>query len=168
VVDKPNWINLSSSQRDELDRFVHPPGWRLVAWSELPSVFPERFRAKMDSALIIAAPTSTGGTYLAFSANRIDLKARALDIEPFGVIVHSTGPGSSGVFIHHGTWEDRSQYPPDAFWTGVSQSGVAQYFLASPPGSRSAGPLTELPKGHAGAFEAIVGQIRAREDGRSA
>jgi hypothetical protein len=70
---------------------VHAPGWRVVAGRELPSVFPDRFRAKIDSALIIAAPTSTGGTYLAFSANRIDLKARALDIEPFGVIVHS-GP----------------------------------------------------------------------------
>ena len=168
MVDKPNWIKLSSGQQDELDRFVHAPGWRLVAGSELPSVFPERFRTKIDSALIIAAPTSTGGTYLAFSANRVDLKARALDIEPFGVIVHSTGPGPSGVFIHHGTWKERTQYPPDAFWTGVSQSGVAQYFLASPPANRTAGPLMELLKGHAGAFDAIVRQIRAREDGRSA
>ena len=168
MVNSPNWINLSSTQRDELDRLVHAPGWRAVAGSELPSVFPDRFRARIDSALIIAAPTSTGGTYLAFSANRVDLKARALDIEPFGVIVHSSGPGPSGVFIHHGTWEDRTQYPPDAFWTGVSHSGVAQYFLASPPANRIAGPLTELPKGHAGAFEAIVHEIRAREDGRSA
>ncbi len=165
--DRPSWINLSSSQHDELDRLVHPPGWCVVAGSELPSVFSDRFRAKIDSALIIAAPTSTGGTYLAFSANRVDLKARALDIEPFGVIVHSTGPSPSGVFIHHGTWEDRTQYPPTAFWTDVSQSGVAQYFLASTPANRSAGPLTELPKGHAGAFEAIIREIRAREDARS-
>lgn len=147
---------------------MHAPGWRVVAGSELPSVFPERFRAKIDSALIIAAPTSTGGTYLAFSANRVDLKARALDIEPFGVIVHSTGPGQSGVFIHHGTWETRSHCPPDAFWTAVLQSGASQYFLANPPTDRSVGSLTELPKGHAGAFEAIVREIRGREDGRSA
>jgi len=165
VADKPNWINLSSSQRDELDGFVHAPGYRVVVRNELPSVFPERFRAKIDSALIIAAPTSTGGTYLAFSANRVDLKARALDIELFGVILHSTGAGPSGVFIHHGTWNDRTQYPPDAFWTGVLQSGVAQYVLASPPASRSAGPLTDLPRGHAGSFEAIVQQIRAHEEG---
>jgi hypothetical protein len=33
----------------------------------------------MDSALLIAAPTSTGGTYLAFSATRVDFKARAID-----------------------------------------------------------------------------------------
>ena len=168
MADRLSWINLSSGQQDELDRLVRAPGWRVVTGSELPSVFPDRFRAKIDSALIIAAPTSTGGTYLAFSANRVDLKARALDIEPFGVIVHSTGPGPSGVFIHHGTWENRTQYPPDAFWQRVSQSGVAQYFLASPPENRIAGPLTELPKGHGGAFEAVVREIRAREDGRSA
>ena len=118
MASKPNWIDLSNSQQDELNRFVHAPGWRVVVGNELPSVFPERFRAKIDSALIIAAPTSTGGTYLAFSATRVDLKAGALDIEPFGVIVHSTGTGPSGVFIHHGTWKDRTQYPPDAFWTG--------------------------------------------------
>lgn len=168
MVDRPSWINLSSNQQDALDRFVRAPGWRVVTGDELPSVFPDSFRAKIASALIIAAPTSTGGTYLAFSANRADLKARAFDIEPFGVIVHSTGPGASGVFIHHGTWEDRTQCPPGAFWDGVSQSRIAEYFLASPPANRSAGPLTELPKGHAGAFEAIVQEIRAREDGRSA
>jgi hypothetical protein len=168
VVDKPNWINLNSSQQDELGRFMQAPGWRLVAGSELPSVFPERFSEKIGSALIIAAPTSTGGTYLAFSANRVDLKAKALDIEPFGVIVHSTGPGPSGVFIHHGTWKDRTQYPPDAFWTEVLQSGVGHYFLASPPANRRVGLLTDLPKGHTGSFESIVREIRVHEDGRSA
>jgi hypothetical protein len=93
---------------------------------------------------------------------------RAVDVEPFGVIVHSTGPGPSGVFIHHGTWEDRTQYAAAAFWEEVLQSGVGQYFLANAPANRSAGPLTELPKGHGGAFEAIVREIRAREDGTRA
>ena len=167
MADRPSWINLSSTQQDELHTFVPAPGWRLVPGRELPSLFPETFRAKIDSAVVIAAPTSTGGTYLVFSANRVDLKARALDIEPFGVIVHSTGPAPSGAFIHHGTWADRTQYPPEPFWVDVSQSGIAQYFLASPPASRSAGRLAELPKGHAGAFEAIVRELRAREDQRS-
>jgi hypothetical protein len=89
--EKPSWINLKSSQRDELDRLVRPPGWCLVSRSDLPSIFPHSLREKIDSALMIAAPTSTGGTYLAFSANRVDSKARAIDVEPFGVIVHSTG-----------------------------------------------------------------------------
>lgn len=129
--------------------------------------FPTRFAQKIGSAVVIAAPTSTGGAYLVFSANRVDVKAGALDIEPFGVILHSTGPGPSGAFIHHGTWADRTQDPPEAFWAEVSQSDIAQYFRTSPPASRSAGPLTEFPKGHAGAFEAIVRELRGREDRRS-
>jgi hypothetical protein len=166
--EKPSWINLKSSQQDELDRLVRPPGWCLVPGNELPSIFPHSFRKKIDSALMIAAPTSTGGTYLAFSANRVDSKARAIDVEPFGVIVHSTGPGPAGVFVHHGTWEGRTQYPPPAFWEELERSRIGQYFMTNPPANRRAGPLTELPKGHGGAFEAVVRQIRAREDGTKA
>ncbi len=162
---KPSWLNLRSEQQDELDLLLRPPGWRLVPGSELPSVFPDSFRAKIDSALVIAQQTSTGGTYLAFSANRVDLRAQAIDIEPFGVIVHSTGPSPSGVFIHHGSWEGRTEYPPPAFWDEVSKSGVGQYFLANPPANLHEGTLTQLPKGHREAFEALVREIRAREDG---
>lgn len=162
---RPSWINLRSEQQDELDLLPRPSGWRLLPGSELPSVFPDSFRTKIDSALLIAAQTSTGGTYLAFSANRVDLKTRAIDIEPFGVIVHSTGPSPSGVFIHHGTWEGRTEYPPPAFWEEVSRSGVGQYFLTNPPDNLREGTLEQLPKGHRGAFEALVQEIRAREDG---
>jgi len=167
VADRQSWINLSGTQQDELHTCVPTPGWRLVPGSELPSLFPDTSRTKIGSAVVIAAPTSTGGAYLVFSANRVDVKAGALDIEPFGVILHSTGPGPSGAFIHHGTWADRTQDPPEAFWAEVSQSDIAQYFRTSPPASRSAGPLTEFPKGHAGAFEAIVRELRGREDRRS-
>jgi len=128
VADRQSWINLSGTQQDELHTCVPTPGWRLVPGSELPSLFPDTFRTKIGSAVVIAAPTSTGGAYLVFSANRVDVKAGALDIEPFGVILHSTGPGPSGAFIHHGTWADRTQDPPEAFWAEVSQSDIAQYF----------------------------------------
>ncbi len=161
----PRWINLRSEQQDELDILPRPPGWRRLPGSELPSVFPDSFRKKIDSALLISAKTSTGGTYLAFSANRVDRKARAIDIEPFGVIVHSTGPSPSGLFIHHGTWEGRTEYPPSAFWEEVSISSVGQYFPTNSPDNLREGTLAQLPKGHRGAFEALVREIRAREDG---
>lgn len=165
---KPSWINLSSEQQDELDLLLRPPGWRLLPGNELPSVFPPPFRAKIDSALLIAQQTSTGGIYLAFSAHRVDVRAQAIDIEPFGVIVHSTGPSPSGVFIHHGTWEGRTLYPPRAFWEEVSISGVGQYFLANPPENLREGTLAQLPKEHRGAFDALVREIRVREDGGNA
>ena len=89
---KANWIRLTPDQQDELERCVPAPGWRIVPRDELPNVFPRTLREEIDSALVIAAPTSTGGTYLAYSANRLDWRDRAVDIEPFGLIVHSTGP----------------------------------------------------------------------------
>lgn len=162
--EKPSWINLRSEQADELNALLPSPGWRLLPGSELPSVFPDTFRAKIDSALLIAAPTSTGGTYLAFSAIRVEPKTREIDIEPFGVIVHSTGPSPSGVFIHHGTWEGRITDPPAGFWEEVSRSGIGDYFLTNPPAALRSGALAELPRGHRGAFDAVVREIRARED----
>ena len=162
--EKPNWINLRSEQQDELDRLLSPPGWRLLPGRDLPSVFPDTFRAKIDSALVIATPTSSGGTYLAFSASRVEPKTRAIDIEPFGVIVHSTGPSPSGVFIHHGTWEGRTTDPPAGFWEEVSRSGIGEYFLTNPPAGLRSGTLAQLPRGHRGAFDAIIREIRARED----
>ena len=99
---KVNWLRLSEDQQNDLDERVKSPGWRLIRSSELPKVFPESLRQKIDSAVMVAAQTSTGGTYLVYSANRVDYKPQKIDIQPFGLIVHSTGPSSSGVFLDHG------------------------------------------------------------------
>lgn len=162
---KPSWIHVTPEQQSELDHLSLPcPGWRLLPGSELPSVFPDTFRKKIPSALLIGQQTSTGGTYLVVSANRVDLPASAIDIEPFGLIVHSSGPSPSGVFVHHGTWEGRTQYPPAAFWGEVSTSGIGEYFKALPPENLSEGALDQLQKGHRKAFDAVIGELRARED----
>jgi hypothetical protein len=166
-VTRPNWIKLKSTQQDELLPLLPSPGtWRLMAGSELPSVFPPAYSAKIDSALAIGVPTSTGGTYLIFSARRIDRPAGAIDIDPFGLIVHSTGPSASGVYLHHGGWEGRTQLLPP-FWKEVSHSGIGSYYLSQTPEGLSGGTLAELPKGDLGAFKAVVREIRARVDGSS-
>jgi hypothetical protein len=161
---KPNWIRLTPEQRQEMDYLEPKPGWWLVPHADLPSVFPEEFRQKIDTALMIAAQTSTGGSYLVFSANRVDRKAQAVDIEPFGLIVHSTGVSASGVFLHHGDWESRTEKPPPQFWDEIRNSGIGNYFLTNPPEGRHFGTLDELPKGHKGAFNAIVSEIRNHTD----
>jgi hypothetical protein len=161
---KVSWVKLSTGQQDEVDALLRPPGWRIIAARDLPSVFPQPFRTKIDSALLIAERTSTGGTYLAVSANRVDAKAEAIDIEPMGVIVHSTGSGSTGAFIHHGSWAGRTQAPPSGFWRSVTVSGIRDYFLANPPQGLREGSLDQLPTAHRGAFDAIVQVLRARED----
>jgi hypothetical protein len=166
VPTKPNWLTLCEDHRQELGDCVQSPGWRIIPGSELPSVFPDLFRQKIDSAVVVTAPTSTGGTYLAYSANRVDYKEQMIDVEPFGLIVHSTGPSSSGVFLHHGDWDGRSESPPDGFWEEASRSGIGDYFFSNPPGGLREGTLDQLPKGHRGAFDALVVEIRARVDGR--
>jgi hypothetical protein len=163
---KPSWIDLTGDQRDELHHLVEPPGWRLVTPEALPSAIPYSLREKIGVALMIGTPTSTGGTYLVFSAHRVDYRARAIDIEPFGAIVHSTGPGPSGVFVHHGSWADRTRAAPAGFWEEIKRSGVDNYFLANPPNGLTSGTLAQLPNGDRGAFDAIVRQIRSREDAK--
>ncbi len=125
-----NWINLKSTQQDEIRALLPPMGsWRLMPGSGLPSVFPPAYRDKIGSALAIAAPTSTGGTYLVFSAHRIDRPAGATDIDPLGLIVHSTGPSAPGVFIHHGNWVERTQLLPP-FLEEISRSKVGIFYLS--------------------------------------
>jgi hypothetical protein len=101
-----------------------------------------------------------------YSANRVDQSASHIDIQPFGLIVHSSGPGASGVFLQHGNWDGRSASPPTGFWESVDASGIGDYFLANPPHGLRDGTLGQLPKGHRGAFDAIVAEIRAQVDGR--
>ena len=161
-----NWRSLSDDQQSELDGVARPSGWRVVRGSDLPSVFPDSLRAKVDSAVIVSAPTSSGGTYLVYSANRVDEKTRQIDIQPFGLIVHSSGPGSSGVFLQHGKWDGRSESPPAGFWESVQVSGIGDYLYANPPQGMREGTLDQLPRGRRGAFDATVREIRARVDGR--
>jgi hypothetical protein len=162
---KANWVTVTSEQQAELSQRLPASGWRIIPSRDLPSVFPPSFREKIDSAFVITAPTSTGGTYLAYSANRVDFKSQAIDVEPLGLIVHSTGANSSACFLHHGDWEGRSQPPPAGFWEDVDRSGVGEWFKANPPTGLSSGTIDQLPKGHRGAFESLVREIRARVDG---
>lgn len=108
--------------------------------------------------------TSTGGTYLYVGGNRLDRAAGAIDIDPFGLIVHSSGPARDGVVIYHGQWKGRTQKMPAAFWDEVEGSGVGHYYQSHAAEGRNAGTLDQLPEGHAGAFQKIVRRLRDHED----
>jgi hypothetical protein len=164
-VTKPSWLTLSADQQEELKLVVPSSRWRIIPGSELPSAFPDTFRARIDSAIVVSTPSSTGGVYLAYCANRVDFKDRSIDIEPFGLIVHSSGPSSSGVFLHHGHWPGRTGAAPPRFWDAVSESGIGEYFHSYPPDGRRDGTIDQLPIGHRGAFESVIREIRKRIDG---
>jgi hypothetical protein len=158
---KSSWVSLTSSQQQELQGFATMPGWKLLSQDSIPTVFPQDFRHKLDSAVMIAAPTSSGGTYLVCNALRADLRTREIDQEPFAVIVHSTGLDPRGMFLHHGDWPDRTQTPPQAFWSSVDESGVGDYFLSNPPSGLNSGTLDELPRGHRAAFDSAISHYRS-------
>lgn len=101
---KYSWLTLTTTQCKEIESENMKSGWKRLSQENLPSVLPSEFRNKIDSAVMIAAPTSTGGTYLVYNNLRVDQKASALDQDPFALIVHSTGPSPNGVLIHHGKW----------------------------------------------------------------
>lgn len=154
-------ISLTSTQQRELEGFARVPGWRILSKESLPTVFPLAFRRKLDSGVVIAGPTSSGGTYLVCNALRADARARAIDHEPFAVIVHSTGASTSAMFIHHGDWLQRTQPAPPGFWERVAESGVGNYFLANPPGGSTGGALDQLPVEHRAAWDSAISHLRA-------
>ncbi len=157
---QPSWVSLTTSQQDEIAKYASCPGWQILSQDSIPSVFPEGFRQKLDSAVVIGAPTSSGGTYVVFNAKRVDEKARMIDDEPFAVIVNSTGPDVSGMFLHHGDWETRTQPGPTEFWEQVDESGVGNYMFTNPPSGQSSGDLSDLPAGDRAAFDSAVRHLR--------
>ncbi len=162
-----SWINLSPQQRAEFNESFGTSGWRIISRDQLPSVFPCSLRSKVDSALVITADTSTGGTYFIVSAWRLDRKDCAFDNEPFGLIVHASGASEDGVFLHHGEWEGRTQPIPDYLLNAIDSEGVGDYLWAIPPADQNEGGLLDLvplPRPHRGAFHSIVQEIRAKVD----
>lgn len=139
-------------------------GWQLLSKSELPRFISPVFAEKTDSFLAITSPTSTGGTYLVCSANRVDSKDMKIDIEPFGLIVNPTGASSWALSVHHGNWDGRSERPPDEIWGAIEHSGIGDYYLTATPSSKHEGTLDELPKGHRGSFDAAIKAIREYAD----
>ena len=128
--EKPVWKPLTPEQREDLRQLVSPPGWRTMPGRDLPqSIFPDSWRRKIGSALVVSDLTSTGGTYLYVGANRLDHPAGAIDIDPFGVIVHSSDSGPDGVFIYHGRWRGRTyrRRPPSGMrWSGAVSNAITE------------------------------------------
>ena len=163
---KESWITLTENQRKELEDFKNKPGWRVLSQNQIPSVFPESLRTKIDSALIITADTSTGGSYLVINSLRVDSKANAIDMEPFGLIINSTGASSSAVFLHHGNWDGRTQEAPSSFWDDVERNGIGNLLSARAPVGQTSGLLEDLSYDHSGAFKNIISEIRRRKDSK--
>ena len=104
--------SITSTQRAEFEELAKKrkleSGYVWLSSSEIPSAISASLRSKMTSALLIWEHTSSGCLYLVCNGTRLDEKDNALDQEPFGVVVHSSGANPSGIFIHHGDWRNRT------------------------------------------------------------
>jgi hypothetical protein len=159
MAPRESYISLRPDQQAEIVELATTEGWRIVSRDSLPSVFPDSFRAKLDSAVLIVSGSVSGTTTLVCNASRVDTRAHAIDQEPFAVVVYPSGVSSGGMFVHHGDWPDRTSPAPDGFWNHVRVSGVSNYFSSHPPEGVTSGPLATLPIGQKHAFDAVVSRI---------
>jgi len=162
-------FSLSEAQRIEIDRRSGRSGWRRLHPDEAPSFLPESLVARSVEIVEVSAPTSSGATVVLYNCHRVDAPDRAIDHEPFVVVVHESGTSTGGHFVHHGDWEGRSTplVIPSEFTGEITSSGVAEYFRARPVTDGSSGPLAELQGGDAAAFERVTGLISISGPGRS-
>jgi hypothetical protein len=147
--NNPSFIALTTDKAEEIKRLCPPnttkPWFKVIPQEQIPGVFPEPFRAKMDHAVVMGSGDASGKVYLVLNAQRIDIKAAAIDQEPFGVVFDNGRPSESGVFIHHGDWPARtvSGVPPE-FWSHVTASGIGNYYPPPSLPPDCSGSLHEL------------------------
>jgi len=150
-------LPLNPDQRKECERLaeVKGSGWWRIQKDEIPSFVPEGMRPKLDGGVIVVLGSSSGVTHLMYGAERVDRRAGELDIQPFGIVVFSSGASTGMALIHHGGWLGRTTPLPNDFWSVASSCSTGSYFFASPPEGKTSGSLDELGIGHKLALEEL-------------
>lgn len=160
-------LSLTSSQQAEFEDLASglgtASGYRWLSSTELPTAVPESLRRKLTSALLMWERTSSGMTQIVCNGVRFDQKAHALDQEPFGVVVHTSGASTGGVFIHHGDWAGRSLPVTSEVREVLESTSLGNYFPLGEVPSSSSGPLSDLSQtSHEGAFRAVINHLVPR------
>lgn len=154
-------LSLSSSHREECEHVSRASGsgWWRVNKGDIPSFVPPTLRPKLDGGVWVASGSSSGVTYLMFGAERVDLPANSLDIQPFGVAVFPSGASTGMALIHHGGSFDRTVQLPGDFRTIASSCSTGSYFFSQPPEGKTSGSLDDLGAGHKAAFQSILSSL---------
>ena len=152
---------LSSDDQAEFEQIASElgaeSGYRHLSTGELPRAIPEALRSKLTGAVMMWDRANAGSVYLVVNGVRLDPDDYALDQEPFGVAVSSSGADTSGVFIHHGDWDDRTVPLSTTHGDLLASTSLGQYFPFGDAPPSSSGPLSELTKtSHEGAFSAMM------------
>jgi hypothetical protein len=161
---RPSWINLGSTQASELialsKSIEFEPGYLVVSQSRIPTVFSPVLKSKCDSAVVMSSTGGNGTVIFVCNALRVDHKDLAIDQEPFGIALASTGAVESGVFLHHGNWSGRTTPVPQEALDAFIASGLGNCC----PGTRlpsSTGPFSDLlGTSHESAFYKILEELK--------
>jgi hypothetical protein len=103
---------------------------------------PSDLVSKYDSVLIVSSGSSESEIYYMMNGNRVDIKDKAIDQMPFGIICSGSDALTSGSLIQHGDWSGRTHKPSDQFWNYLSSSGIGNLY-----------PITELPLQNSGSIK---------------
>jgi len=164
---KTSVLSLTSTQKLEFeeiaDSLPYGAGYIKLTPDKLPSAIPESLRRKMPLAILMFEKTTDGCTYIICNGIRHDEKANALDQEPFGVAIYSTGSSPEGLFIHHGTWERRSIPITQDIKGILTSTGLGDYFPLTDIPTASSGQISELRKtSQEGAFNTMMNELTSR------
>lgn len=160
---KASWVRLSRGQREWLEGWGRRgAGYHVLGSSDLLGFLPAGLQPKVQSAVLIVLPTSSGGTYALVNNLRVDRRAWEIDQEPVGAIIDSTGARAEALFLHHGGWAGRTLQPSTNFWDHVDASGIGAYFPLPNQPSSTSGPLRDLlGTGHLEAFLEFKTRVRS-------
>ena len=140
----------------------YDPGYLVVPQSGIPAIFSSVLKGRCDSAVVMTSTGPYGTIIFVCNALRVDRNAAAIDHEPFGIALLSTGTAGSGVFLHHGSWDGRTRSDlPETFWQHVAASGVGNFFPTDHLPAVSTGPLRDLAgTSHGRAFQAVFQRLK--------
>ena len=114
----------------------------------------------MPSALLMWERNSSSSVFLVFNGMRLDKKDNAIDQEPFGIVINSTGANTYGIFVHHGDWPNRTIPITSEVQKILESTSLGNYFPLTEVPQSSSGPLTELKNtSHEGAFKKTINEL---------
>src|SRR5438034_6839932 len=162
-----NWMTLLQSQVTKIYSLCQlgpgsREGYRMLGVDQLLGCFPPDLLAKAHDAILMAFTTTSSRMVLIANLRRYDITAGTIDEQPFRTEYDPSSPAaqSSGAWIQHGSWNNRTVLMAPSILFALVASGTARGMpLATDPPS-SAGTLAELTgTSHQGAFGAVIRQL---------
>lgn len=159
--NQESWVTLTPKQEAEIRLIIMPDHYRVLQPHELPEFLPSSFRTQIINGIAMTSNISSGWILVA-NWQRLDIKAQAIDQEPFGIFLVSSNASalSSGMYLHHGSWPGRTTPIPFPVASSFLTTDISSLWPLTDPPPDTYGPLEDL-KGtsHERALEAIIRKL---------